>query len=193
MTTNDYLNARELMEKWEMDPIDLYHQIKDGLPAQCPKLLGGWQKLEPHLLNPYDHDFEKHILLLRFWERHVELWEIGGREALDEGMRLRFPKSMDYSPEPQLDGFTSPVKKKSRPEGKSASKKQKRYVEPREKCRKKASSLWEKHPEINRTDMARRREIKLICNKLGYPDIKPRTIEEWIKVLRPGYRGGSPS
>jgi len=116
MSENIHFTARQVMDEWEIDPVDLYHELQNGLPAEYPSPLG-WRKLEVHWLNPFDHDFEKRICLLRFWKRHVELWEKGGREALDEGKRLRFP-SMGDSPDHQLPTAPSdplPAKKELLP------------------------------------------------------------------------------
>jgi len=107
MQTKVDLETRELIDLWGMDSIDLSHQIKNGLPAYF-----NGRRIDFAWLEALGPDFEKRLSLLTFWKRHVELWEIGGKEALDEGTRLRFPKMGD-SPEPRLDGLISPIKKLS--------------------------------------------------------------------------------
>jgi hypothetical protein len=102
MKTNIYCTARELMNKWNTDAIGLYNHIEDGLPAYL-----GSNRISHRQIRLYDPGFEKWMCRLRFWKRHVELWEIGGPEALAEGTRLRFP-SMGDSPTAQLPAALSP-------------------------------------------------------------------------------------
>lgn len=92
MKTNIYFTARELMNKWDIDDIGLYNAIEDGLPAYLGNARVSHHQLKFKLDDP---NFEKLMRRLRFWRRHVELFEFGGAEAVFEGTRIRWPAMGD--------------------------------------------------------------------------------------------------
>jgi len=98
MSENIHFTARQVMDELKVDAVGLWHLMQNDLPAEyCSPT--GWRRVEPkevHRLDPFAGDFEKKIGSLRFLRYHVELWKMGGREALHEGTRMYYPDMGDF-------------------------------------------------------------------------------------------------
>jgi len=87
---NEKLTARQLLKRWGWgdDLMRLYTELEKGLPATLgrqPINQLGSERISSHFnpVNPEGPDFEKKMFRLSFSLEMAELWEEGGKKAID--------------------------------------------------------------------------------------------------------------